>query len=379
VPISDAPVDGILLDCSVALSSGRIVTVNSGLAIFAGAFVNCPGGNVTVTTSDPSLDRWDSIALANNGTLQLITGTPGLLSAPTNESYQHLASTLLPAGASTITVVDDARVLVAPLSDPHPEQSFAFTYLSGAQSNVDPGAGNFGFDTNNGSVAHAYVNYQSATVPVTGSLKRWLQGGGSGNPVAPWYLRVWSRKDPSSWALLAVSAFADHSTYCDLTLSFVASSSTTVNPFSGLVTDTLDSILEWAGPVAVTYTNGQAVLSGDVTIGTANTFSDAVNTGALAAGTYLISSNLHMLASGGGHVGTSRIYDGTTAFAEGEILLSATTAVQVALCCVITVTAGTTLKLQATSDTGTTDKIKAAVTKNSSGNLATILTWTRIA
>ena len=129
----------------------------------------------------------------------------------------------------------------------------------------------------------------------------------------------------------------------------------------------------------VTGTNGQSKLSGDVTIGTTNSFFDAATTSSLVAGTYLLNGNIHFQGSALNHALTARIWDGTTTYAEGEAPSSATLAVQISLACVVTLTGTTTLKLSGTSDTGTADVIKAAVTKNSAGNFATILTWVRLA
>lgn len=244
-------ITGIVFDCAPGSPSLLTLPLDSGLQLFNGTYVPFAGGTATVSAADPLLDRYDTICADNTGAIQVLTGTPGNTWGPQNDAYNAIAVTLLPAGASAVSTVWDVRtVVVAPLV-PAPGQTFAMSFLSAAWVSGDPGIGNVQADTTNiNTVAKLQVNYTSASAPH--SFKSWLGSGGTYSApfVYPWLFRLWSRQDPTSWLVFEVTAFTDHSTYCTLTCTVVASSSAGTGTSPPLTTTSLDTIIEFAGLVA---------------------------------------------------------------------------------------------------------------------------------
>lgn len=231
------------------------VAVTAGTVLLNSVVASVAGGNVTITTAHATVNRIDAIVSDGSGNLSALAGAiveNGTIEPPDTTGYVLLeyVTVLNQADpnytgtitASAITNGIAGRYIVLP----EPAQTFAYTFVSGAQSNADPGAGKLGFDAaTNASIAHLYANYVSATTGT--SIKTWLQGGASGTPVVPWYLRLWSRESPQFWWLGSVSSFTDHSTYCDLAITWIASSAGTSSP--PLTTDALDTVLEFDGAV----------------------------------------------------------------------------------------------------------------------------------
>jgi hypothetical protein len=299
--VTDLMVDhGVLTGCQVAAQSSPDGTVQ----IAAGSVLNANiTGPVAAVSSfdilgghpaDATNDRFDVISVDNTGTPNLTVGTPATPPAEPDTSDVPAANVYIysqasPSHTGTITagVIQDVRRFVRL---PLPANLMAYTFLSGSQSNTDPGTGKLGFDTTNvTTIAHLYLNYLS---PTTGaSIKTWLGAGGggtsgTGSMPLPYYLRLYSRANPANMMLLEVTSLSDHGplVYNDLGVSVVYSSSGSTGP--PLTTTAQDTVVEWDGTVAPsipTASNGNGSLSGDVAMTTANTFYDGPNTGSIGA------------------------------------------------------------------------------------------------
>lgn len=138
----------------------------------------------------------------------------------------------------------------------------------------------------------------------------------------------------------------------------------------------------WVAPGAgaITNTGATTFLQADVAVTSANTFINGPNTGALVAGTYLISGLASILNNGGGAAsGTARISNGS-----GDIIDSITSVPSgffgsIALQIVVVIGSSTTFTLQYTDNVGASlTTLKATVT-NGGTKLATSITAVRLA
>lgn len=231
------------------------VAVASGTVLVANVLATVSAANVTITAADLFLDRIDAIVSDNTGTLSAIVGTlnDGLnVRPPDTTGYCPLAyvyvinqSASSYTGSITSGQITDARVFN---QLPEPAQTFAYTFTSGALSNADPGAGNFGFNSATlSSITAAYVNYTSPTA----STHLWFLPTNFGSfSLAPYLIRLWSRKNPANWMELEVTATANHGTgggtYAELTCTVVRTSTSGTSPT--LATDVLDTVFQYVGP-----------------------------------------------------------------------------------------------------------------------------------
>lgn len=258
-----APITGLTV--SAQSTPNQTVLVAAGNALVGNITATSTGGTVTIAAADPLVDRFDAIVIDASGNLSAIAGTisgGNSMQPPVTTGYCVLAYVLVinqahPDYTGTITTnyifsqpsTTDANAGLFTLL-PEPGQTFAMTFLSAAGAGTDPGAGNVQADTTNiNTVAHLYVSYTSPSAPQ--SFKTWLQIGAVASAPwgLPWFLRLWSRQDPTKWVVLEVSAFTDHSTYCDLTCAVVASSSSATSVSPPLFTDALDTIFAFEGIV----------------------------------------------------------------------------------------------------------------------------------
>jgi hypothetical protein len=394
-----APINGGIVtpqgtpDGTVAVSAAVSLVANT--VVFGGAAsaLNIFGPN----PADANYDRIDLVTQDATGAIVMVTGTaqfgPVLAPSTSNSilSEVYILSQASPTYTGTITV--DA-ITQTPQSEyillPEPGQTFAYTFLNTALSLADPGAGNFGFDsTTVGSIAHLYVSYANAQVPGTGGssafsagFRKWFQNNllHSAVGVGPFYLRIWSRQDPSNWVLVEVTSYTDHSTYADIAVTPVSRTQDTVGSFT-LTTDPLDCIFEFAGFVSGPVPeSGTGVLGADVSIPSANTFVDGptVSPAGGASASYLLTGYVTIAGPAGADTATVRLTDGTTVYAEGENSIGASSFGVVTLMAIVPGNA--TYKFTVAHTSATAATIKRDPTVNSSGaHVGSKLTFVRIA
>src|SRR5207244_2968857 len=150
--------------------------------------------SVTIATADSTQDRYDLISADSAGIFTATTGALGSLANGTcvqpDTSDTKIAYIPVAAGITAIqnSDIQDVRTFVDLKA---PTNSMAYTFLSTALSNADPGIGKCGFDsTTNSSIAHLYISYTSPSAPQ--SIKSWFFLPGSGTPPLPYFLRFWS-------------------------------------------------------------------------------------------------------------------------------------------------------------------------------------------
>lgn len=133
----------------------------------------------------------------------------------------------------------------------------------------------------------------------------------------------------------------------------------------------------WApGASGGALTHAVASLGADVALTTAGTFYDGPSL-SLAAGTWLALSVVEYLISSASSFLTSRLWDGTTTYAELQTQSTYWTAH--ALSAIVTLAATTTLKVSATPDTTTGNTMKAkAGYHGAGGTLASYLAAVKI-
>ena len=379
-----AIIHGVLVGCDPSISADGTLAIADGSILNQNITAPVSAQNWTATSGDATYDRYDTVYATSSGSVSALTGnTDGSLYQP-DSSDVVIAKYIMRAGATTIAPGDLQDVRTFALL-PQPAQTFAMTFLSSAWVSGDPGAARCQFDTTNiNTIAHLIVSYTSASAPQ--SFKTWLQLGASPSAPwgVPWYLKLWSRKDPSKWLVVEVTAFSDQTTYCNLTCTVVGSSAGTNSP--PISTDALDTILEFAGivPPTVSYptaTNGSVALTADVSLTAANTFFDGPNTGVIggAGQTLFFSAQASVLSGVTNDRITVRLTDGSTVFAEAEIGTPTTADYTIPLTAIVSPSATATYKIQAATTGGTAGTLKKAATSNSSGNLATKISWMQLA
>lgn len=257
------------------------VAVAAGFSIVANQAVTVTAGNLTPGAADSTRDRIDAVVVNSSGTKSVIAGplNDGVSAAyPDTTGYAlHAWIYIFNSGSTayTGTITSDMISTVGNVAGwdtsgmldyvqlPEPAQTFAYTFNNTALSSADPGAGVCGFNsTSSGSITHLYVSNTS----FTGATLTWLQGGGEGTPLVPYYLRLWSRKNPNLWFLVQVTAFTGHTTWADLTCSWVSDSGVLLAGPSMLSTDAADTILEIIGtppPVTSAFGRTGAVVAAD--------------------------------------------------------------------------------------------------------------------
>lgn len=99
----------VLVGCEPSAGSGTDVVVNPGAIVYDGAIIPFPGGTVTLDAADPSLDRYDLVAIDDTGTLQKTDGDLDVYFAPTDEDLVAVAIGEMLAGSSTVGTVTDVR------------------------------------------------------------------------------------------------------------------------------------------------------------------------------------------------------------------------------------------------------------------------------
>ncbi len=307
------------------------VNVASGYALVAGSAVFFPGTVLTPAAADATYDRIDLVAVAGGGSAYIVAGTaqlgavyPPLTSDPVEASVYILNQGLANyTGTITPDVIADLRDFTELRA---PANSMAFTFVAGALSNADPGAGCLGFDTTDmTTMVKLFLNYKSPTwgqVPgAYMSILTWLMSGAT-----PAIFRLWSRKAPNKIMRVLVTGVTNHSVsgqpiYADLDTKVLAFTDVDIGPTSPthipLSTDAFDTIMEYEGPVIPTATNGSASLGGDVTMTSANTAYDGPTTGTIgvAGQTFLIVANVTILGVAGAAKTTVKLWDGTTVYA----------------------------------------------------------------
>jgi hypothetical protein len=126
-----------------------------------------------------------------------------------------------------------------------------------------------------------------------------------------------------------------------------------------------------------------AELSADVTMTNADQFYDGPSV-SLRAGKWFVTGAVCVSASGTTQLvkATAKLWDGTTVYASGYATApsmgSGTSAVQIPLSAVITLTGTTTIKISAAEDSLTGQFIRAAAPANGAGNNASFLRAMRI-
>ena len=142
---------GTLNDCAVtADGTDMVLTITAGNVLFDNVAAAVAGGTVTIGAADSNQDRYDAVCVGSTGALSVVQGTVGVTGFDdplgTAQSKVILAIVRVVAASTAITssMLSDNRqyALLA-----QPSQTFAYTFLSGAQSAVDPGAGKCGFDS----------------------------------------------------------------------------------------------------------------------------------------------------------------------------------------------------------------------------------------
>lgn len=223
----------VVSGCTVtpAAGGGLAVDVAGGVIAYDGANEGVqPVTSLAIAAADPLLDRYDLVVADNSSppVVSVLTGTPGLGSAPSDVTKVSLGVVPVPAGATSISTVHS--VIITPERVQHintPQlllsQSWLYTFVSGALANADPGGQCFGFDaTLNASIAHMYIDYAASAQGVVSngvSFSRWLLAL---IDIGSFFLMIWDRTDATNWWLCEVTSFTDHSTYADLGITFEA-------------------------------------------------------------------------------------------------------------------------------------------------------------
>lgn len=238
---------GVRTGCSVSVSStpGMTVVIEPGLYFNQNVAAVPSATSLSIVASDPTQDRYDLISADTAGNVSATPGSLGLFSDGT--AFQPDTTDTIfgyipvAAGLTAVGDIQDARTYVN-LSEP--TNSMVYTFDS-ATASVDPGYGKFRFNSSvNTLITHCYISYYNPAVPLgVHSAKSWL--------VAALAIKFWSRKSPGEFLSGRISAFTDHSTYADLTISTLKWSVADLGPVSGnppLSTDTYDTICEsvWA-------------------------------------------------------------------------------------------------------------------------------------
>lgn len=239
---------GVVTGCAVTAqaSPDMTVAIASGVVVDSNATAATAAVNASIHAADVTYDRIDLVTMTSSGNVLVAIGAPSATPMCPDSSEVPLASVYVygqanPNYTGTIvaSVISDLRRYVV---IQQPAQTFAMTYLATAGAGSDPGGGKCQFDsTTFSSVAHCYVSYTSASAP--SSLKTWFQNNLTAT--GAYYLRLWSKQDPSKWGLVKVTSFTDHSTYCDLAVAGTAQSSGGAS--LPLFTDALDTVLEFSG------------------------------------------------------------------------------------------------------------------------------------
>jgi hypothetical protein len=341
--------------------------------------------------ADANYDRIDLVTQDTTGAFVMVTGTaqfgPVLAPSTANAIFAqvYVLSQASPTYTGTITndailqTPEDAYVLL-----PQIALTWSYTFLSGAQSNTDPGVGNYGFDTSlNGTMAHMYISFQNAEAPIGGGIvglasgfKQWLDQAGN---IGPFYFRIFSRSDPTIWWLAIATSVVDHTAYADVSITFIRQSNFTVG---GPVqpTDVLDSVIAFDGFVPATETgqSGSATLAGDVSMVTANTFYDGPSVGFIGntGETYLLTGYVTILGPAGTAKTTVRLTDGTTVYAEGENSIGATSTGVITLMALVPGNAS--YKFTATCNVNAATMKRDPVANSSGAHVASKLTYMRI-
>jgi hypothetical protein len=134
---------------------------------------------------------------------------------------------------------------------------------------------------------------------------------------------------------------------------------------------------------AVTTTNGTAALSADVAMGAiANVLVDGPTTGSIGANgqVFQIIASIQLVSSAVAATVTFRLWDGTTTYNEvAQNHSAAVSSIGATLQTIVTLTGAATFKISATSTTGNDGNIKAAAPNNSGANVATRISYVRLA
>lgn len=243
------------------------VHVADGIVIIAGVVAAVAATDLTIAAADATQDRIDAIVVNSSGTASVLQGTLveiGTVLPPDTTGYALLAyvtvvSQQSPTYTGTITsaAIQDERTQVDLTT---PAQAFIYQFVSGAGSNVDPGAGKFRFDSaSNNTIAKLYVSYTAANHGGGGGLyatgtQSWFQ-----NLLASgmtWYMLIFQRSDASVWWIGKVASFTDHTTYAEIGITYlIQSAPATASPT--LATDTLDAVLTFGGFVPASGANVQ--------------------------------------------------------------------------------------------------------------------------
>src|SRR5215471_1224320 len=399
-----------LTSCAVTAQAtpNMTVAVAVGTVMVGNVVATVLPANVTIAAADATRDRVDAVVADSTGALSAIAGSTddGFNARPPDTTgyallaYVYVFSRAHASFTGTITsAMIDARLVGQQSVDarqfvslPTPANSMAYTWDSGSTASGDPGAGKFRLNstTDASLVTHIYASYYSTSWSQDARFTKlmvWFQplGAGAVN-VNPYYLRLWSRKQPNKVHVYRVTGFTDNGTWADLTVTLVAAVTEDAGgpstPSPKLSTDSGDSIFEYAGSAVdvSALLNGSSALGADVAMTSANTFYDGPNTGSIGANGQKILLIAHATVIGGG-VGqiTMRITDGTTVFAEANGAGSATAGANLACSTVVSPSAAATYKITvASNQAGGT--IKADPVVNSSGaHVATRLSYVRIA
>jgi hypothetical protein len=139
-----------------------------------------------------------------------------------------------------------------------------------------------------------------------------------------------------------------------------------------------------AGAAGPTGTNGTNTLGANQALGAiANTFVDAVTTGTIGANTQVFYVICKATITSGASAATitARIWDGSaTSYDETAVSHgAAATTLEVTLQSVITLTAAVNIRLSVASTVANDGNILAAAPNNSSGSIATRISWVRLA
>jgi hypothetical protein len=129
----------------------------------------------------------------------------------------------------------------------------------------------------------------------------------------------------------------------------------------------------WQLPSRTAITALNAALSADVSIATANTFTDGP-TLALTAGTWLVQAVLTVTHSANATKITARLFDGTSNYASSESPINGAGSTLVQPVVAVVVLGGSVTMRAQIAASATGGSIKAAVPDNPAGNTASILT-----
>lgn len=132
-------------------------------------------------------------------------------------------------------------------------------------------------------------------------------------------------------------------------------------------------------PCGTGNTSSTAALSGDVSLGSANTFGDASSV-SLTTGTWFISAHAIVADSGGPSSVTMKAWNGTTAYCSDQSATASTRSMGLNCSTVQTFGSTTTVKISVAADS-TTTTIKATPPNNATGltNTGTIISAVKLA